>query len=70
MRKNNKKRVYLKKWLENTLILINFILIMVIASIVEFTDIKTYLLITIISLIIITINGIILNKYSRLFIEK
>lgn len=64
--KKNKKRVYLKKWVDYLLLSVNCFLVILLASINDFKNILLYLSITIISIIIISINGIILNKYSKI----
>lgn len=59
-----KKRLYLKKWLEKTLILINSLIFMFLAMINDF-NFKGFIIIVVL-LIIFSFNGIIISKYGRL----
>lgn len=59
------KRLYLKKWLDYTLISINTMIFCFIACIDDFTSIKAYLLLILILGTIFYINYRILKKYSR-----
>lgn len=59
------KRIYLKKWLDYTLISINTMIFCFIACIDDFTSIKAYLLLILILGSIFYINYKILKKYSR-----
>lgn len=59
------KRLYLKKWLDYTLITINTMIFCFIACIDDFTSIKAYLLLILILGSIFYINCKILKKYSR-----
>lgn len=59
------KRLYLKKWLDYTLIAINTMIFCFIACIDDFTSIKAYLLLILILCSIFYINYKILKKYSR-----
>lgn len=59
------KRLYLKKWLDYTLISINTMIFCFIACIDDFTSIKAYLLLILILGSIFYINYKILKKYSR-----
>lgn len=59
------KKIYLKKWLDYTLITINTMIFCFIASINDFTSIKAYLLLVLILGSIFYINYKILKKYSR-----
>ena len=59
------KRIYLKKWLDYTLISINTMIFCFIACIDDFTSIKAYLLLILILGSIFYINCKILKKYSR-----
>lgn len=59
------KRLYLKKWLDYTLITINCFIFCFIACIDDFTSIKAYLILIIILSTIFYINYKILKKYSR-----
>ena len=59
------KRIYLKKWLDYTLIIINCLIFCFIACIDNFTSIKEYLLLILILGSIFYINYKILKKYSR-----
>lgn len=59
------KRIYLKKWLDYTLIIINCFIFCFIASINDFESIKAYLLLVLILGSIFAINYKILKKYSR-----
>lgn len=58
------KRLYLKKWLEKTLILINSLIFMFLAMINDF-NFKGFIILVVL-LIIFSFNGIIINKYGRL----
>lgn len=59
-----KKRLYLKKWLEKTLILINSLIFMFLAMINDF-NFKGFIILVIL-LIIFSFNGLIISKYGRL----
>lgn len=59
-----KKRLYLKKWLEKTLILINSLIFMFLAMINEF-NFKGFIILVVL-LIIFNFNGLIISKYGRL----
>lgn len=59
------KKIYLKKWLDYTLISINTMIFCFIACIDDFTSIKAYLLLILILGSIFYINYKILKKYSR-----
>lgn len=59
------KKLYLKKWLDYTLITINCFIFCFIASINDFESIKAYLLLVLILGSIFYINCKILKKYSR-----
>ena len=59
------KRLYLKKWLDYTLITINCFIFCFIASINDFESIKAYLLLVLVLGSIFAINYKILKKYSR-----
>lgn len=59
------KRLYLKKWLDYTLITINTMIFCFIASINDFASIREYLLLILILGSIFYINCKILKKYSR-----
>ena len=59
------KRLYLKKWLDYTLIGINTMIFCFIACIDDFTSVKAYLLLILILGSIFYINYKILKKYSR-----
>lgn len=59
-----KKRLYLKKWLEKTLILINSLIFMFLAMINDF-NFKGFIILVVL-LIIFSFNGIIISKYGRL----
>lgn len=59
-----KKRLYLKKWLEKTLILINSLIFMFLAMINDF-NFKGFIIL-VVFLIIFSFNGLIINKYGRL----
>lgn len=59
-----KKRLYLKKWLEKTLILINSLIFMFLAMINDF-NFKGFIIL-VVSLIIFSFNGLIISKYGRL----
>lgn len=62
---NKTKKIYLKKWLDYTLIIINCFIFCFVASINDFTSIREYLLLILI-LSIFYINYKILKKYSRI----
>lgn len=59
-----KKRLYLKKWLEKTLILINSFIFMFLAIVNDF-NFKGFIILALL-LIIFSFNGLIINKYGRL----
>lgn len=59
-----KKELYLKKWLEKTLILINSLIFMFLAMINDF-NFKGFIILVVL-LIIFSFNGLIINKYRRL----
>lgn len=59
-----KKKLYLKKWLEKTLILINSLIFMFLAMINDF-NFKGFIILVVL-LIIFSFNGLIINKYGRL----
>lgn len=59
-----KKRLYLKKWLEKTLILINSLIFMLLAMINDF-NFKGFIILVVL-LIIFSFNGLIISKYGRL----
>lgn len=60
------KKLYLKKWLEKTLIFINTLIFCFICCIDDFTSIKAYLLLMITLFTIFYINYRIIKKYGRL----
>ena len=64
---NDKRKVYLKKWVEVAIIFIQAILFMTLAG--ECDDLKIFIVSKIIALIIFVINSKILFKYSKLFGE-
>lgn len=59
-----KKRLYLKKWLEKTLVLINSLIFMFLAMINDF-NFKGFIILVVL-LIIFSFNGLIISKYGRL----
>lgn len=59
-----KKKLYLKKWLEKTLILINSIIFMFLAMVNNF-NFKGFIILVVL-LIIFSFNGLIISKYGRL----
>lgn len=59
-----KKRLYLKKWLEKTLILINSIILIFLAMVDDF-NFKGFIILVVL-LIIFSFNGLIISKYGRL----
>lgn len=59
-----KKRLYLKKWLEKTLILINSLIFIFLAMINDF-NFKGFIILVVL-LIIFSFNGLIISKYGRL----
>ena len=59
-----KKRLYLKKWLEKTLILINSLIFMFLAMINDF-NFKGFIILVVL-LIIFSFNGLIISKYGQL----
>lgn len=59
-----KKRLYLKKWLEKTMILINS-LIFIFFVMVKDCDFRGFVILVIL-LIIFSFNGLIISKYGRL----
>lgn len=65
-----KKRLYLKKWVEYLLIMINTSIVCFICSINDFTSILAYILIVSILLIIFALNSIIIKKWGRILIDE
>jgi hypothetical protein len=59
-----KKRLYLKKWLEKTLILINSLIFTFLAMINDF-NFKGFIILVVL-LIFFSFNGLIISKYGRL----
>lgn len=59
-----KKRLYLKKWLEKTLILINSLIFMFLAMVNDF-NFKGFIILVVL-LIIFSFNALIISKYGRL----
>lgn len=59
-----KKKLYLKKWLEKTLILINSLIFMFLAMVNDF-NFKGFIILVVL-LIVFSFNGLIINKYGRL----
>lgn len=59
-----KKKLYLKKWLEKILILINSLIFMFLAMINDF-NFKGFIILVVL-LIIFSFNGLIISKYGRL----
>lgn len=59
-----KKKLYLKKWLEKTLILINSFIFMFLAMINDF-NFKGFIILVVL-LIVFSFNGLIISKYGRL----
>ena len=64
-----RKKRYLKKWVENTLIIIVFIINILVCNINESININTFIIITIIDFIISILILYILINYGRLFLE-
>ena len=60
----DKRKLYLKKWVEVAIIFIQAILFMTLAG--ECDDLKIFIVSKIIALVIFLINCYILSKYSRL----
>lgn len=58
------KRLYLKKWLEKTLILINSIILIFLAMVDDF-NFKGFIILVVL-LIVFSFNGLIISKYGRL----
>lgn len=64
------KKVYLKSWLENLLIGVEFIIIAFFATTIDnILENTTYDIIALVLLVVMVINGIILSKYGRTIIE-
>lgn len=64
------KKVYLKSWLENLLIGIEFMIIaFFVTTIDNILENTTYDIIALVLLVVMVINGIILSKYGRTIIE-
>lgn len=59
------KRFYLKKWIENLIVVIQIILFVFMIS--ESEDLKIFILLKIISIILFYINHLILKNYTRLY---
>lgn len=59
------KRFYLKKWIENLIVVIQFILFVFMIS--ESEDLKIFILLKIICIIFFYINHLILKNYTRLY---
>ena len=60
----DKRKLYLKKWVEVAIIFIQAILFMTLAG--ECDDLKIFIVSKIIALVIFLINCYVLSKYSRL----
>ena len=58
------KKLYLKKWLEKTLILINSIIFIFLAMVNDF-NFKGFIILVAL-LIVFSFNGLIISKYGRL----
>lgn len=59
------KRFYLKKWIENLIVVIQIILFVFMIS--ESEDLKIFILLKIICIILFYINHLILKNYTRLY---
>ena len=64
---NDKRKLYLKKWVELTIIFIQVILFMTLAG--DCDDLKIFIVSKIIALIIFFVNHLILVKYTKLYDE-
>ena len=58
------KKVYLKRWVEVVLIIIQFLLVMIMAG--DCDNLKVFIISKVIALFIFVIIHIIMTKYSRL----
>ena len=65
-----KKKIYLKSWLDKTLLYINTIIFTFIAISIDSIGNSTYNKILIISMIIFIVNALVLNKYSKILKEE
>lgn len=63
-----KKRRYLKEWVVNTLVCINFFLIMLMGSEVE--DMKLFVFSKLIMLMVFILITLVLAKYSKMFEDE
>ena len=61
------KKIYLKRWVEVTIIFIQAILFMIVGS--ECDDLKIFIVSKIIALVIFFVNHLILVKYTKLYDE-
>lgn len=63
----DKRKLYLKKWVEVAIIFIQVILFMIVGS--ECDDLKIFIVSKIIVLVIFFVNHLILVKYTKLYDE-
>ena len=64
---NDKRNLYLKKWVEVAIIFIQVVLFMIVGS--DCDDLKIFIVSKIIALIIFFVNHLILVKYTKLYDE-
>ena len=65
-----KKKIYLKSWLDKTLLYINTIIFTFVAISIDSIGNSTYNKILIILMIIFIVNALVLNKYSKILKEE
>lgn len=65
-----KKKIYLKSWLDKTLLYTNTIIFTFVAVSIDSIGNSTYNKILIVSMIIFIVNALILNKYSKILKEE
>ena len=64
---NDKRKLYLKKWVEVAIIFIQAILFMIVVS--DCDDLKIFIVSKLIALVIFFVNHLILVKYTKLYDE-
>lgn len=65
-----KKKIYLKSWLDKTLLYINTIIFTFIAISIDSVGNSAYDKLLIILMIIFIVNALVLNKYSKILKEE
>ena len=64
--KKNNKKIYLRRWLEKTLITINCFIFCFICCIDDYKSIKDYLLLLLVCGLVFGFNSLIIKKWGRL----